>query len=67
MPYPGLPIDRKIYLYRSVCLATLHFGMEIMFLSDKLLKKLENSQGSLMKRYHSKLLKARNTQNYPMQ
>ena len=67
MPYPGLPIDKKMYLYRSVCLATLHFGIKIMFLSDKLLKKLEYFQGSLMKLYHSKLLEALNTQNYPMQ
>ena len=50
MPYPGLPIDIKMYLYKSVCLPTLLFGMEIMFLSDKLIKKLESFQGSLMKR-----------------
>ena len=50
MPYPGLPIDIKMYLYKSVCLPTLLFGMEIMFLLDKLIKKLESFQGSLMKR-----------------
>ena len=35
MPYPGLPIDIKMYLYKTVCLPTLRFGMEIMFLSVK--------------------------------
>ena len=68
MPYPGLPIDIKMYFYQSVCLPTLLFGMEIMFLSDKLIKKLESSQASLMKRllglskfsHHSKLLEALN-------
>ena len=57
-----------MYLYESVCLPTLLFGMEIMCLSDKLIKKLESFQGSLMKRslglskfsHHSKLLEALN-------
>ena len=66
MPYPGLPINIQIYLYKYVCLPTLLFWMEIMFLSDKLIKKLESFQGSLMKRslglskfsHHWKLLEA---------
>ena len=66
MPYPGLPIDIQIYLYKYVCLPTFLFWKEIMFLSDKLIKKLESFQGSLMKRsfglsefsHHWKLLEA---------
>ena len=68
MPYPGLPIDIKMYLYKTVCLPTLRFGMEIMILSDKLLNELESFEGSLTKRlskfsHHSKRLDAPSTQN----
>ena len=64
-------MDIKMYLYKSVCLPTLLFGIEIIFLfTRQVIKELESFQGCLMKRslglckfsHHSKLLEALNIQ-----
>ena len=41
--------DAKSYLYRSICQPTLMYGLDAINLSAPLLKKLQNTQGSIMK------------------
>lgn len=66
LPYPGLPVDIKAHLFKSVCLPTLFYGLETVYLADNMLKNIDNMQGSLIKKclgvgkfsHHSILLRA---------
>ena len=57
MCYPGIISDAKSYLYRSICQPTLMYGLDAINLSAHMLKKLQNTQGSIIKRvWHSETL-----------
>ena len=66
LPYTGLPVDIKAHLFKSVCLPTLFYGLETVYLADNMLKNIDNMQGSLIKKclgvgkfsHHSILLRA---------
>ena len=66
MCYPGIMSDAKSYLYSSICQPTLMYGLDAINLSAPMLKKLQNTQGSIIKRvcgipkrsHHTQLLRA---------
>ena len=66
MCYLGIMSDAKSYLYRYICQTTLMYGLDAINLSAPVLTKLQNTQGSIMKRvcgiqkrsHHTRLLRA---------
>ena len=50
MCYPGLQSNTKSYLYKTICQPTLMYAAEALPFSDTLINKLQNTQGSIMKR-----------------
>ena len=64
--YPGLSTNTKMYLWESVGVPALTYGMDCVYLSKSNLKKLESAQGSLIKQciglskrsHHTALLRA---------
>ena len=58
--------DTKSYLYRYICQPTLMYGLDAINFSAPVLNKLQNTQGSIMKRvcgipkrsHHTQLLRA---------
>ena len=68
MCYPGTMSDTKSYLFQSICQPTLLYGLDAVNLSSSMIKKLENVQGSIMKRvcgipkrsHHTQLLQSLN-------
>jgi hypothetical protein len=49
MCYPGLSSDVKAHIWRSVCLPTLLYGCESVCLREPELRKMESTQGKLIK------------------
>ena len=49
MSFPGFNVDIKKYIWNSVCVSTLKYGLETMYLSNTQIKKLESLQGTLLK------------------
>jgi hypothetical protein len=68
MCYPGVMSDTKSYLFRSVCQPTLLYGLDAVNININMMKKLENTQGGIMKRvcgipkrsHHTQLLQSLN-------
>ena len=68
MSFPGFNVDIKKYIWDSVCVSTLKYGLETMYLSNTQNKRLESLQGTLLKSslclsihsHHSKLIRALN-------
>ena len=66
MAYPGLSVDVKSYLWKTVCVPSLLYGCDAISVTSPDMKKLESVQGSLIKQslgigkrsHHSSLLKA---------
>ena len=64
--YPGLSTETKKYLWESVGVPALTYGMDCIYLSKSNFKELESAQGSLIKQslglskrsHHSALLRA---------
>lgn len=64
--YPGLNSDVKIYLWKSIGLPTLTYGLEAVHCGKPIIKRLESFQASSVKRilgfqqrtHHSNLLEA---------
>ena len=52
MSFPGFNVDIKKYIWDSVCVSTLKYGLETMYLSNTQIKKLEYLQGTLLKSSH---------------
>lgn len=71
MSYPGLNVSSKRYLYRSICLPTLTYGLECVEISNQCKKAINSAQGSIAKNmcglgkrsHHSNLLRAMNLDN----
>ena len=51
MPYPGLPVDLKLYLWHTVCRPILTFGLETVNLNRAMYGKLESFQGTIVKAF----------------
>ena len=49
MNYPGLSSDAKSYIWKSVCLPSLTYGVEAISINDQAIKQLDSLQGSLIK------------------
>ena len=49
MSFPGFNVDNKIYIWDSVCVSTLKYGLETVYLSNTQIKRLESLQGILLK------------------
>ena len=47
--FQGFNVDIKKYIWDSVCVSTLKYGLETMYLSNTQIKKLESLQGTLLK------------------
>ena len=68
MSFPESNVDIKNYIWDSVCVSTLKYCLETMYLSNTQIKKLESLQGTLLKSspglsvhsHHSKLIRALN-------
>ena len=68
MSYPGLNTTSKRFLYKSICLPTLIYGMECVNLSNQNKKAINSAQGSIVKNmcgigkrsHHTNLLQAMN-------
>ena len=45
MCFPGFNVDIRKYIWDSVCVSTLKYGLETMYLSNTQIKKLESLQG----------------------
>ena len=66
MSFPGFNEDIKKYIVDSVCVSTLKYGLEAMYLSNSQIKKLESLQGTFLKSSlglsvysrHSKLIRS---------
>jgi hypothetical protein len=71
MCYPGLASDTKAYLYKTICQPTLLYGLDYLPVSDGLIRKMDSTQGSIMKRvcglakrsHHSRLIRALGIEN----
>ena len=68
MSFPGFNVDIKKYIWDSVCVSTLKYGLETMYLSNTQIRKLESLLGTLWKSslglsihsHHSKFIRALN-------
>ena len=68
LAFPGISADVKSYLWKSVCVHSLTYGLDLMCISKASMAKLESKQGLLIKQamgigkrsHHSKLLEAMN-------
>ena len=52
MSFPGFNVDIKIYIWDSVCVSTLKYGLETMYLSNTQIKKIESLQGTFFRNRH---------------
>ena len=50
MCYPGLASDTKSYLFKTICQPTLMYGLDAISVSDASIRKMDSTQGSIMKR-----------------
>ena len=66
LAYPGLSMDVKVYLWRTVCQPVITYGFDAICTSKADLDRLQSTQGSLIKRaiglgnrsHHSSVLQA---------
>ena len=49
MCYPGLNSASKAHLYNLISLPTLSYGLESINISDTCMKRLDSTQGGIMK------------------
>lgn len=51
MSYPGLITEAKSYLWRTLCVPTLLFGCETIFINNTQISEMNTLQGNLIKQF----------------
>jgi len=49
MSYPGLNTKSKVHLYKTICLSTLLYGVDCLYVSVNNVAKIQSVQDNIMK------------------